>query len=222
MNPRVSRSSALASKATGFPIAKFAAKLAVGYTLDEIRNDITRETPASFEPTIDYCVVKIPRFTFEKFPEAKDILGISMKSVGETMAIGRTFKEALQKGLRGLEIGHAGLDNKLDFSQIDKEKIMLRLREPNASRIFYIKYALQKGMSKEEIFDITKIDPWFLANIEDIVLLENELREQALGSKELDAELMLRAKQYGFSDTQIAEILNTDEISVRNQRKKRG
>ncbi|MFH1093465.1 MAG: carbamoyl-phosphate synthase large subunit [Candidatus Omnitrophota bacterium] len=222
MNPRVSRSSALASKATGFPIAKFAAKLAVGYTLDEIRNDITRETPASFEPTIDYCVVKIPRFTFEKFPEAKDILGISMKSVGETMAIGRTFKEALQKGLRGLEIGHAGLDNKLDFSQIDKEKIMLRLREPNASRIFYIKYALQKGMSKEEIFDITKIDPWFLANIEDIVLLENELREQALGSKELDAELMLRAKQYGFSDTQIAEILNTDEISVRNQRKKQG
>ncbi len=222
MNPRVSRSSALASKATGFPIAKFAAKLAVGYTLDEIQNDITRETPASFEPTIDYCVVKIPRFTFEKFPEAKDVLGISMKSVGETMAIGRTFKEALQKGLRGLEIGHIGLDNKQDFSQIDKEKIMHRLREPNASRIFYIKYALQKGMSKEEIFDITKIDPWFLANIEDIVLLENEIRRQAIESKELDPELMLVAKQYGFSDAQIAKILNTDEISVRKQRKKQG
>ncbi|MBN2097883.1 MAG: carbamoyl-phosphate synthase large subunit, partial [Candidatus Omnitrophica bacterium] len=139
MNPRVSRSSALASKATGFPIAKFAAKLAVGYTLDEIKNDITKQAPACFEPTIDYCVVKIPRFTFEKFPEAQDILGISMKSVGETMAIGRTFKEALQKGLRGLEIGHSGLDNKKDYRQISDEKIKLRLEEPNASRIFYIK-----------------------------------------------------------------------------------
>ena len=222
MNPRVSRSSALASKATGFPIAKFAAKLAVGYTLDEIRNDITRETPASFEPTIDYCVIKIPRFTFEKFPEAKDILGISMKSVGETMAIGRTFKEALQKGLRGLEIGHIGLDNKKDFREIDKEKIIHRLKEPNASRIFYIKYALQKGMSKEEIFEITKIDPWFLANIEDIVLFENEIKTQAIKSKELDKDLMKLAKQYGFSDAQIAEILSADEISVRNRRKKQG
>ncbi|MCK4519387.1 MAG: carbamoyl-phosphate synthase large subunit, partial [Candidatus Omnitrophica bacterium] len=147
MNPRVSRSSALASKATGFPIAKIAAKLALGYTLDEIRNDITKVTPACFEPAIDYCVVKIPRFTFEKFPEAKDILGISMKSVGETMAIGRTFKEALQKGLRGLEIGHTGLDNKSDYKEISDEKIRLRLQQPNASRIFYIKYALQKGYS---------------------------------------------------------------------------
>ncbi|MCK5289078.1 MAG: carbamoyl-phosphate synthase large subunit, partial [Candidatus Omnitrophica bacterium] len=145
MNPRVSRSSALASKATGFPIAKFAAKLAVGYTLDEISNDITKETPACFEPSIDYCVVKIPRFTFEKFPEAEDILGISMKSIGETMAIGRTFKEALQKGLRGLEIGHTGLDNKLDYREVSDEKIKYRLLEPNASRIFYIKYALLKG-----------------------------------------------------------------------------
>src|SRR5436189_4195738 len=151
MNPRVSRSSALASKATGFPIAKFAAKLAVGYSLDEIRNDITRETPASFEPTIDYCVVKIPRFTFEKFPEAKDILGIQMKSVGETMAIGRNFKEALQKGLRGLEIDHIGLDNKQDWRYIEEEKLLLRLKEPNASRIFYLKYALQKGMSIEKV-----------------------------------------------------------------------
>lgn len=138
MNPRVSRSSALASKATGFPIAKFAAKLAVGYSLDEIENDITKETPASFEPTIDYCVVKVPRFTFEKFPEAKDILGIQMKSIGETMAIGRTFKEALQKGLRGLEIGHVGLDNKLNYKEIPDEKIKWRLEEPNASRILIV------------------------------------------------------------------------------------
>src|SRR5947207_3050620 len=158
MNPRVSRSSALASKATGFPIAKIAAKLAVGYTLDEIKNDITRETPASFEPTIDYCVVKVPRFTFEKFPEAKDILGVQMKSVGETMAIGRTFKEAMQKALRGLEIGHIGFDNKLDYRVIPDEKIQLRLKEPNASRIFYVKYALQKGMSADEIAKITMIE----------------------------------------------------------------
>ena len=178
MNPRVSRSSALASKATGFPIAKFAAKLAVGYTLDEIRNDITKETPASFEPAIDYCVVKIPRFTFEKFPEAKDVLGISMKSVGETMAIGRTFKEALQKGLRGLEIGHAGLDNKLDYRAIPDEKIKQRLKEPNASRIFYIKYALQKGYSIKKIFDLTFIDPWFLENIKQILDLENCLKKE--------------------------------------------
>ncbi|MBF0569245.1 MAG: carbamoyl-phosphate synthase large subunit, partial [Candidatus Omnitrophica bacterium] len=156
MNPRVSRSSALASKATGFPIAKFAAKLAVGYSLDEIRNDITRETPASFEPTIDYCVVKIPRFTFEKFPEAKDILGVQMKSVGETMAIGRTFKEAMQKGLRGLEIHHIGFDNKNDYRLIDDAKVERRLREPHASRIFYIKYALQKGWSVERIMDLTR------------------------------------------------------------------
>ncbi|HRZ39710.1 MAG TPA: carbamoyl-phosphate synthase large subunit, partial [Candidatus Omnitrophota bacterium] len=157
MNPRVSRSSALASKATGFPIAKFAAKLSVGYSLDEIQNDITRETPASFEPTIDYCVVKAPRFTFEKFPEAQDVLGVQMKSVGETMAIGRTFKEALQKALRGLEIGHIGLDNKVNFQDIPDEKIQKRLMEPNASRIFYVKYALQKGMSVEEVARVSKI-----------------------------------------------------------------
>jgi len=224
MNPRVSRSSALASKATGFPIAKFAAKLAVGYTLDEIRNDITKETPASFEPAIDYCVVKIPRFTFEKFPEAEDILGISMKSVGETMAIGRTFKEALQKGLRGLEIGHSGLDNKKDYREVSQEKIMLRLREPNASRIFYIKYALQKGMSVEEIFNITKIDPWFIKNIEDIVRLEDELVCSVSSKKgrPLDSHLLLKAKQYGFSDRQIAGLIDKSELVVRDQRKSCG
>jgi len=218
MNPRVSRSSALASKATGFPIAKFAAKLAVGYTLDEIRNDITKETPASFEPAIDYCVVKIPRFTFEKFPEAKDILGISMKSVGETMAIGRTFKEALQKGLRGLEIGHSGLDNKLDYRQIPDEKIKLRLKEANASRIFYIKYALQKGYTIEEIYGLTGIDPWFVDNIKQIVELEEEIKN----IKDLPTDLLQKAKQYGFSDRQIADLTGSDEISVRNSRKEKG
>ncbi|MFH1460076.1 MAG: carbamoyl-phosphate synthase large subunit [Candidatus Omnitrophota bacterium] len=224
MNPRVSRSSALASKATGFPIAKFAAKLAVGYTLDEICNDITQETPASFEPTIDYCVVKIPRFTFEKFPEAKDILGISMKSVGETMAIGRTFKEALQKGLRGLEIEHIGLDNKQDFNEIDEEKLLHRLKEPNASRIFYIKYALQKGMSIKKIAEITKIDLWFLDNILQIVELEDKIKQYKTkqGINNFDSELLLQAKQYGFSDRQIAQLIDSDEISVRNYRKKTG
>ncbi|MCM8776104.1 MAG: carbamoyl-phosphate synthase large subunit [Candidatus Omnitrophica bacterium] len=221
MNPRVSRSSALASKATGFPIAKFAAKLAVGYTLDEIRNDITKETPASFEPTIDYCVVKIPRFTFEKFPEAKDVLGISMKSVGETMAIGRTFKEALQKGLRGLEIGHCGLDNKQNYQDIPHEKLLQRLREPNASRIFYIKYAIQKGMGIDEIFSLTSIDPWFLKNIEEIVNLENEIRDVHTASG-FDPDLMRKAKQFGFSDKQIAHLTGSDELSVREWRKKLG
>ncbi len=219
MNPRVSRSSALASKATGFPIAKFAAKLAVGYTLDEIRNDITKETPACFEPAIDYCVVKIPRFTFEKFPEAEDVLGISMKSVGETMAIGRTFKEALQKGLRGLEIGHSGLDNKKDYRQIPLKKIIERLKIPNASRIFYIKYALQKGMSIEEIHKLTYIDPWFLYNIKEIVDLEKKIKRVAK-KKRIDAELLKTAKGFGFSDQQLAELLNKDELYLRNLRKK--
>ncbi|MDD2654599.1 MAG: carbamoyl-phosphate synthase large subunit [Candidatus Omnitrophica bacterium] len=221
MNPRVSRSSALASKATGFPIAKFAAKLAVGYTLDEIRNDITKETPASFEPTIDYCVVKIPRFTFEKFPEAKDVLGVSMKSVGETMAIGRTFKEALQKGLRGLEIGHCGLDNKLDYSQIPDEKIEQRLKEPNASRIFYVKYALQKGYGIEKIHQLTSIDPWFLENIQDIINLENKLKE-GVRQKIVDKDLLRKTKEYGFGDKQISQIIGSDELSIRNLRKQMG
>lgn len=222
MNPRVSRSSALASKATGFPIAKFAAKLAVGYTLDEISNDITKETPASFEPSIDYCVVKIPRFTFEKFPEAKDLLGVSMKSVGETMAIGRTFKEALQKGLRGLEIGHGGLDNKKNYKEIADDKLMLRLKEPNASRIFYIKYALQKRMSVEEVSAITRIDPWFISNINDIVKLEKEIKSGYSKSKTINKELLREAKEYGFSDSQIAELTDSEELSVRSHRKKLG
>jgi len=220
MNPRVSRSSALASKATGFPIAKIAAKLAVGYTLDEIPNDITQETPACFEPAIDYCVVKIPRFTFEKFPEAKDVLGISMKSVGETMSIGRTFKEALQKGLRGLEIGHCGLDSKLKYEEIPDRKIRQRLKVPNASRIFYIKYALQKGYSTEEIFSLTKIDPWFIENIREIVNLENSIKREFRKKKNLSLYSLLKAKKYGFSDRQIADLIHRNEISVRNWRKR--
>ncbi|MCX5696319.1 MAG: carbamoyl-phosphate synthase large subunit [Candidatus Omnitrophica bacterium] len=220
MNPRVSRSSALASKATGFPIAKIAAKLAVGYTLDEIPNDITQKTPACFEPAIDYCVVKIPRFTFEKFPEAKDILGVSMKSVGETMAIGRTFKEALQKGLRGLEISHYGLDSKLKYNEISDKKIRQRLKEPNASRIFYIKYALQKGYSAKEIISLTKIDPWFIENIREIINLENDLKREFNRNKKLSLESLRKAKESGFSDRQIAEITHSDEIYIRNLRKK--
>ncbi len=208
MNPRVSRSSALASKATGFPIAKFAAKLAVGYALDEIQNDITKETPACFEPSIDYVVVKIPRFTFEKFPEAKDILGVQMKSVGETMAIGRTFKEALQKGLRGLEIDHVGLDNKQDYKDIDDEKVRLRLVEPNASRIFYLKYALQKGWSIEQVAALSKIDPWFIDQIAQIIELEDHLKAAVAASGTLSLPLLRQAKEYGFSDAQLAEILS--------------
>ncbi len=177
MNPRVSRSSALASKATGFPIAKIAAKLAVGYTLDEIKNDITRETPACFEPTIDYCVVKVPRFTFEKFPQADETLTTRMKSVGEAMAIGRTFKEALQKALRSLEIKRFGLCGDGADKQIDPETLRLRLSIPNAERIFYLAQAFQDGMSIDEAFELTKIDKWFLRNVQQIVS-----QSQRLGS----------------------------------------
>src|SRR3954469_10846209 len=169
MNPRVSRSSALASKATGFPIAKIAAKLAVGYTLDEIRNDITRETPASFEPTIDYCVVKVPRFTFEKFPQADPTLTTQMKSVGEAMAIGRTFKEALQKALRSLEIKRFGLCGDGNDKRVDVETLRRKLATPNAERVFHLAQAFQDGMSIDEVFDLTKIDPWFLHNVKQIV-----------------------------------------------------
>src|SRR3989339_1822687 len=202
MNPRVSRSSALASKATGFPIAKIAAKLAVGYTLDEISNDISRETPASFEPSIDYCVVKIPRFTFEKFKDAEPIIGTAMKSVGETMAIGRTFKEALQKGLRGLEIGRAGLsaDGK---DKINLDELKHKLTQPNPDRIFYMQYAIQNGMPLTELFSLTKVDPWFLENMLEIA--EEEQRVKGVGSSGIeDREGLLRAKQLGFSDRQLA------------------
>jgi len=222
MNPRVSRSSALASKATGFPIAKFAAKLAVGYSLDEIQNDITRETPALFEPTIDYVVVKAPRFTFEKFPEAKDILGVQMKSVGETMAIGRTFKEALQKSLRGLEIGHIGYDNKLNYKDVPYEKIQKRLEEPNASRIFYTKYAFQSGWTLDKVAEVSKIDIWFLAHLKQILDLEDEMVETYQRDKSLSTELLRKAKEYGFSDAQLARMLDKSELEIRELRKEKG
>ncbi|MBU0700676.1 carbamoyl-phosphate synthase large subunit [bacterium] len=223
INPRVSRSSALASKATGFPIAKMAAKLAVGYTLDEIPNDITRETPASFEPTIDYCVIKIPRFTFEKFLGAEDVLGISMKSVGEAMAIGRTFKEALQKGLRSLEIGRFGLGGDGKDIPKDMSEIKRKISIPNSLRIFYLREAFLAGMSMDEIFEITKIDRWFLHNIEQIVNCELRIADYKLRiancESRISKELLREAKEYGFSDRQLAYLLDSDEESIRNLRK---
>ena len=175
MNPRVSRSSALASKATGYPIAKIAAKLAVGYTLDELKNDITRETPASFEPTIDYCVVKVPRFTFEKFPQADAVLTTQMKSVGEAMAIGRTFKEALQKALRSLEIKRFGLLADGADVVVDDETLRTKLAIPNAERIFHLAQAIARGWSETQIFDLTHVDPWFLRQLAQIVAKAAEI-----------------------------------------------
>jgi carbamoyl-phosphate synthase large subunit len=216
MNPRVSRSSALASKATGFPIAKIAAKLAVGYTLDEIKNDITRETPASFEPTIDYCVVKVPRFTFEKFPQADPTLTTQMKSVGEAMAIGRTFKEALQKALRSLEIKRFGLCGDGADKHVDRETLRLKLAIPNAERIFYLAQAFEEGASIEEVYDLTKIDKWFLQNIRQIVHESKNL------ARKNGATSMDRAKKLGFSDRQLAIAWGPSEKTIRAKRKAAG
>jgi carbamoyl-phosphate synthase large subunit len=219
MNPRVSRSSALASKATGFPIAKIAAKLAVGYTLDEIPNDITGETMACFEPSIDYCVVKIPRWTFEKFPEAQDVLTTAMKSVGETMAIGRTFKEAFQKGLRSLEIGRAGFgaDGKdLPPDSVAGTDLEYHLSTPNSQRLFYIKYALKHNMPITMLYDLTHIDPWFLHQMKQIVDMENQIK---LAGKNLPKDLLEKAKKYGFSDRQLAHLTHLTEKQVEQERK---
>jgi carbamoyl-phosphate synthase large subunit len=209
MNPRVSRSSALASKATGFPIAKIAAKLAVGYALDEIPNDITRSTPASYEPSIDYCVVKIPRFTFEKFPSADPTLTIQMKSVGEVMAIGRTFKEAFQKGLRGLEIKRPGLTGAPGETEGHlAELLTLRVAE----RPFYVYEALCRGWSVEKLHELTRIDPWFLSNMKEIADFEPTISEANLR----------QAKQMGFSDIQVAGRLGMNEEGVRTLRARKG
>jgi carbamoyl-phosphate synthase large subunit len=220
MNPRVSRSSALASKATGFPIAKIAAKLAVGYTLDELQNDITGgRTPASFEPSIDYVVTKIPRFAFEKFPSADARLTTQMKSVGEVMAIGRTFQESLQKALRGLEVGVSGLDPKLDMADTDAKTDLIReLTVPGADRIWYVADAFRFGMSVEQIFDLTKIDPWFLVQIED--LIKDEERIKTLGLVDVDRDLMYRLKRKGFSDIRLADLLSVSEKTLRKLRHK--
>jgi carbamoyl-phosphate synthase large subunit len=243
MNPRVSRSSALASKATGFPIAKIAAKLAVGYRLHELPNDITRETTACFEPTIDYVVTKVPRFAFEKFPEADPTLTTQMKSVGETMAIGSTFKESFQKALRGLEVGSDGFGcDRLDLwgtdAQPSEDEIIAKLSKPGAERVWYIRYAFKSGMSVERVFELTGIDPWFLDNLHEIVETEAALRDIAsspdsaipgaiwvpqlatLGA--LSDDMLRTAKRQGFSDRQLARIFGHEEMEVREERLRRG
>ena len=213
MNPRVSRSSALASKATGFPIAKIAARLAVGYTLDELKNEITDGvTPASFEPTIDYVVTKIPRFAFEKFPQADDRLTTQMKSVGEVMAIGRTFKESFQKALRGLEVGVDGLNQ----MTIDREKLQVELAEPGPQRIWYVGDAFAKGFTLEEVHQLTKIDLWFLEQIKEIVDVELELEKKTLAA--IDPAAMRELKRNGFSDRRLAYLLDTTEAEIRKNR----
>ncbi|MBK9387428.1 MAG: carbamoyl-phosphate synthase large subunit [Planctomycetes bacterium] len=226
MNPRVSRSSALASKATGFPIAKIAAKLAVGYTLDELQNDITKNTPACFEPTIDYCVTKVPRFAFEKFKGADTTLTTQMKSVGEVMAIGRTFKESLQKALRGLEVGRfgLGLDPKDPFGRgerVDDATLLGKLRKPNAERIFYLRLALRQGMSIEEVHEHSKVDPWFLAQMQGIIAFE-DLLLACPSLAAADLELLREAKRMGFGDRQLATIWRVREEEVRAKRKSLG
>ena len=227
MNPRVSRSSALASKATGFPIAKFAAKLAIGYSLDEIKNDITRVTPASFEPTLDYCVVKIPRFTFEKFSKTEPILSTQMKSVGEVMSIGRTFKEALLKSIRSTETGIYGFEEKFRFSlnnvglspDQQKEKILAALSLPFSDRLWHVAAALRRGITIDQIHEVTGIDPWFLDNIDSLISFEQKLL-QLDGISNMDDKTLLQAKKLGFSDIYLAELLNCDEKDVFQRRAK--
>ena len=220
MNPRVSRSSALASKATGFPIAKVAAKLAVGYTLDELQNDITGgATPASFEPAIDYVVTKIPRFTFEKFGEAQPRLHTQMKSVGEVMAIGRSFQESVQKALRGLEVGSSGFEHKIDTDRSDaRETLVGELTNPGPERIWYVGDAFRMGMSIDEVYDYSGIDPWFLVQIEDIIKTENSLKTVKL--EEIDAAQMFALKRKGFSDQRLAVLLGVGKTAVREHRYK--
>jgi carbamoyl-phosphate synthase large subunit len=218
MNPRVSRSSALASKATGFPIARVAAKLAIGYTLDELRNEITGGvTPASFEPTIDYVVTKIPRFTFEKFPQAPDRLTTQMKSVGEVMAMGRTFQESMQKALRGMETGICGFDPIVDFEASDaQERMMWELKDAGADRIRYVGDAFRRGMSVEQVHELTRIDPWFLIQIEDIIQEELTLAGTAVAA--LDKATLYHLKRKGFSDMRLAQVLGVKEVVVREHR----
>src|SRR5207249_3249726 len=217
MNPRVSRSSALASKATGFPIAKIAAKLAVGYTLDELQNDITAgATPASFEPSIDYVVTKLPRFTFEKFPAANDRLTTQMKSVGEVMAIGRTFQESFQKALRGLETGLDGLSPRLSLPLSDEARVKLvnELQAPGADRLLYVGDAFRAGWTLERIHELTNIDPWFLAQVQDII--NEEARVNKEGFAALNAERLRALKRKGFSDSRLGKLVDMPERAIRS------
>jgi len=219
MNPRVSRSSALASKATGFPIAKIAAKLAVGYCLDELPNDITRETPASFEPTIDYVVTKIPRFAFEKFPQTDQTLTSAMKSVGEAMAIGRTFKESFQKALRSLEIGATGFSSWKGINENaipEHSELQAKIRKPSCERVFYLRLALLAGMSVEKIHEVTGIDPWFIDQLRQLVEMETFLRGQSI--VEIDVDVLRRAKEWGFSDVQLADLFQCEIQEVHDRR----
>ena len=230
VNPRLSRSSALASKATGYPIARIATKLAIGMTLDEITNEITGCTSTFFEPTVDYCVFKVARFTFEKFPKADTVINTSMKSIGEAMSIGRTFNESLQKGLRSLETGRFGIgaDGKdiPEALQKDLEVIKNKLTFPNAERLYYVRYAIKAGMSNDEIYDLSKIDPWFVNNIRELVEIEEEIARfksnGTSGKPDIPLPLLKRAKQNGFSDRQLATLLNSDEMSIRALRKQHG
>src|SRR5207237_6796084 len=215
MNPRVSRSSALASKATGFPIAKIAAELAVGYTLDEIANDITKKTPASFEPTIDYVVVKIPKWNFEKFREAEDVLGTQMKSVGEVMAIGRTFKEALFKGLRSLEAVRP-----LRLRDVPEDELQRKLARPNSQRFSYITYALRNGWSLDEIYRLSRIDPWFLEQIRQVMEIQRRVEGRAL--EEIPVEALRDFKEAALSDRRLAYLTGRTEREVREYRKRLG
>ncbi|WP_297836001.1 carbamoyl-phosphate synthase large subunit, partial [Pseudomonas sp.] len=220
MNPRVSRSSALASKATGFPIARVAAKLAIGYTLDELQNEITGgKTPASFEPSIDYVVTKLPRFAFEKFPKADARLTTQMKSVGEVMAIGRTFQESLQKALRGLEVGVCGLDPKLDLTNPESMAVLKReLTVPGAERIWYVADAFRAGMTVDQIYSMNMIDHWFLVQIEDLIKEEEKIKTMGLAT--IDRDLMFRLKRKGFSDGRLAKLLGVTEKNLRRHRHK--
>ncbi len=224
MNPRVSRSSALASKATGFPIAKIATKLAVGYTLDEIPNDITKKTPACFEPSIDYCVVKIPRFDFAKFPDTDPVLTTQMKSVGEVMAIGRTFKEALQKAIQSLEVKLVGfgldpMQDRLNGKHLTSEDLRQKLRQPNSDRLYYIRHSFRRGMSLEEVYRLTSIDPWFLDNLAELVEFEEEIAE-VKDLAEVSADLLRKAKRLGYSDAQLANAWASTSGRLRELRKK--
>ncbi|NCC95032.1 MAG: hypothetical protein EOM10_17490, partial [Opitutae bacterium] len=224
MNPRVSRSSALASKATGFPIAKIAAKLAVGYTLDELPNDITRSTPACFEPSLDYLVVKAPRFAFEKFQGSDDTLTTQMKSVGETMAIGRTFKQALQKALRSLEIGRSGFARKAEAEgALSEDELEAAVARPSPLRLFHVREALFRGWGVERVADQSGMDPWFLRQMEELIAYEEEIGAvRTLAGLEADPARFAQAKEFGFSDRQIAAILGAMEGEVRAARDRLG